>query len=312
MQTSFRICRRALPFCLLLVGGLACTSFLLNSARSLERGRADLERRTLSLDDHEIVYLAGGRGATLLLLHGFGGDKDNWTRFARYLAEDYRIVAPDLPGFGESTRRPAGDYSYAAQLKRVRAFARGLEIGPVHLVGNSMGGALAGLYAAAYPEDVRSLALFNAAGVKSPDRSEAHRIYEETGVNPLLIQDADDFDRFLNFAFVVPPQMPSSVKRYFAARAVANRPFNDKVFGDLRREPFPLQRRLGRIKAPTLVLWGDTDRIIDISAVKVFRRGLRDERVVVMKDCGHVPMIERPEETARHYRAFLDEIGAPR
>jgi pimeloyl-ACP methyl ester carboxylesterase len=65
------------------------------------------------------------------------------------------------------------------------------------------------------------------------------------------------------------------------------------------------------IRVPTLVLWGDTDRVLDVSAADVYARGLPDATLVVMKKCGHVPMLERPAETAEHYRAFLKAHPAP-
>ncbi len=291
-----------------LVLTLACASFLLGSATRMERGRADLERKTARIERFQFVYLEGGQGPTILLLHGFGGDKDNWTRFARYLTPAFHVVAPDLPGFGENDRHADADYGVSSQVERVRAFARELGLDRPHIVGNSMGGAIAGLYAARYPGDVRSLGLFNAAGIESPRKSEAHRIVLETGRNPLLVDDAADFDRFLKFAFVEPPPMPGSVKAYFAERAVANRPFNEMIFSHLRKEPFPLARQMRNIKAPTLILWGDTDRIIDPSSVDVLRKGIRGSRVAIMEKCGHVPMVERPEETATIYRDFLDQL----
>jgi abhydrolase domain-containing protein 6 len=89
--------------------------------------------------------------------------------------------------------------------------------------------------------------------------------------------------------------------------AVKNRPFNHKIEEDIRAVPVELEPNLGRIKARTLILWGDDDRILDMSAVKVFERGIADHKTVIMKQCGHTPMLERPEEAAKHYLEFLKE-----
>ncbi|MNP68639.1 Lipase 1 precursor [compost metagenome] len=82
--------------------------------------------------------------------------------------------------------------------------------------------------------------------------------------------------------------------------------FNRKVLGQLLERYIPLEPELPRITAPTLLLWGDRDRLLDVSSVEVMKPLLRRPSVVIMRDVGHVPMIERSDETARHYLAFLD------
>jgi len=114
------------------------------AALAYERGLAGLARREAILPDGlRIVYLEGGRGAPLVLLHGFGANKDNFTRVARYLTPHYRLIVPDLVGFGESSHPPKADYAPRAQAERLRTFLRGLGVAKLHLGGNSMGGHIA-------------------------------------------------------------------------------------------------------------------------------------------------------------------------
>ncbi len=284
---------------------------LLSIAVSRERGAGNLVEHALQIDDHQIVYLDGGdpAGPPVLLLHGFAADKDNWTRFSATLKEaGFRVLAPDLPGHGDSSRLPEHTYDIPSQVDFVEAFvvANGLE--QVHIAGNSMGGHIAGAYAALHPHRVLSLALVDAGGVTSPEPSERARIMSETGTNPLLVESVEDFDRFLAFVFVKPPELPRVVKQYFADRAVQSRAFNDKIFNDITGggRLLPLEPLLGRITAPTLILWGDSDRLLHPSAATVFAAGLADSETVILKDCGHSPMIERPAETAGIYVDFLN------
>jgi hypothetical protein len=79
---------------------------VVESALQLEQKIARLERKTMQLGDHEITYLEGGKGPAIVMLHGITADSGNWTRFARYYTANYRVVIPDLPGFGESSRLP--------------------------------------------------------------------------------------------------------------------------------------------------------------------------------------------------------------
>ena len=282
---------------------------LLSIAASIERGKADLEERRFSALGHDVVYLDGGEpdGPTVLLIHGFAADKDNWTRFAPALAKaGYRVVAPDLPGHGEPSRLDAFTYDIPNQVAFVEALRAHLGVEAVHVVGNSMGGHVAAGYAAAHPDRTRTLGLFNAAGVTSPTPSERARIVAETGDNPLLVTSAEDFDRLLAFLFVEPPKMPAAVKAHFANRAVTNRAFNDKIYGDLRDgRRLPLEPLLPSIATPTLVLWGDTDRVLDVSSVEVFTAGLPEAEAVILEACGHAPMVERPGEAGEVYLDFL-------
>ncbi len=287
----------------------SCATWVLARAISFERGRADLEVRSAQVGRFRFVYTDGGTGETILMLHGFAGDKDHWTRMAAGLTDRYRAIAPDLPGHGENDRLTDEKYTIPLQAERVHEFARQLKLGKFHLVGSSMGGAIAAYYASAYPEDLLSLALIDTAGVQSPEKSEM-AIALEKGFNPLLVENEADFDRFLKFTTVKPPYIPGSIKAYFAQRAVQNRPFNEQVFRDIKGEAGSVEKRLPLIKAPTLIVWGDTDRVIHPSAAQVFARGIRGSRVVILKDCGHGPMVERPEETAAVYNAFLKDTAS--
>jgi abhydrolase domain-containing protein 6 len=271
---------------------------------SSSRCKAGLTAKSVMLGDHRIAYLEGGAGPVVLLVHGYSGEKDHWTRFAKFLTPSYHVVIPDLPGFGESTKSWKAKYGILDQADRLAGFIEKLKLGPVHLVGNSMGGNIAGALAARKPELVRSLALFDSSGVMPPKKSVMQLAWDR-GVNLLLVSNADDYDRVMKLCFSKPIWLPGPVKSYFAEKAVAARPFNRKVEMDRRAEKYQLGPSLGLIRARTLILWGDEDRILDISAVALFERGIKNHVTVIMKKCGHTPMLERPDETAGHYLDFL-------
>ena len=292
---------------LLFLGFASCSAA---SARLVEwkkreyRAAARLSEHTIRAGGHDIVYLDRGSGEPMLLVHGFGGDKDNFTLLARHIPDRYRPVVLDLPGFGESARHPDDRYDVRTQAARLLEFADAVGLPRFHLAGNSMGGQIAARFSLDHPERVLSLMLINAAGVTSPHPSEFAQALKR-GQNPLLVTTVEDFDRVMALTFVKPPAIPGFLKRYFAERAVVTRAFNDKIFGDLTQHPDRLEEELSRLGAPTLVLWGDTDRIIDVSAAQVFAGGIHGAQLAILKDCGHAPMIERPEETAQRYLAFL-------
>ena len=298
---------------LLLVAGATTLYYspgaLLASMQLVERQLAGLSHERLTVGDLSIHYYQGGPpdAPTILMLHGFGADKDNWLRFARHFTERYRVIAVDLPGFGESSK-PTASYDVGTQVERVAALTRALKIDRLHIVGNSMGGHISALYAARYPEQVLSVGLLANAGITSPQKSQLLERLERGEANPLVVKSPEDFDRLLNFVFVEVPYLPTKVKQHMASKGVASSALNEQIFDHLINRYIPLEPELAKIQAPTLVLWGEQDRALHVSSVEVMRPLLREPTVVIMKNCGHLPMIERPAETAMHYQAFLDSV----
>ena len=289
---------------LLVLFGMYESSLAARLGLTAERRIAGLHREEMQIGGDHWVWLEGGSGETAVLLHGFGGDKDNWTRFARHLP--MHVIIPDLPGFGENTRDWERSYDIASQAQRLHAFFEARGLARVHLAGNSMGGHLSAVYASQHPERVLTLGLIDNAGVTSPQQSELARATAR-GENPLIVHSVADFDHLIAFIFALPPFIPTPVKRYFAARAMANASFNQKVFTDYHAHPLPLEPILPHLEQRTLVMWGDTDRVIDPSAADVMMTLLPHATKVLMKNCGHSPMLERPQETAEIYQRFVKE-----
>jgi len=272
-----------------------------------ERSKAGLTKKEIKIDDHNIVYLEGGKGATILLLHGYSADKDNWTRFAAKLTKDYHVIIPDIPCYGESTKLMTAKYDLSSQIERLHKFAQAIKINKFHIVGNSMGGWFSGAYAVRYPEEVISVGFFDAAGVKSPQKSEVTKLLEK-GEKPLLLKDENDLPRLMGVFFVKPPSLPYPFKKMFIRKDLANKSFNEKAANDFKGDLFSLEKDLPKIKTPALILWGDQDKVIDVSSVPVFEKGLKNHQTVIIKDCGHVPMLEKVQETADAYRSFIKNI----
>ena len=311
-----RIARRGgvRKWVLLLLGAVAVAAalsqvvppLLVKQKESANRRTAGLELRRARVEDHEIAYLEGGRGETVVLLHGFGADKDNWTLSARYLTPSYHVIAPDLPGFGDSSYVEGASYRLEEQARRLERLVQVLGLTRFHLAGNSMGGQIAGHYAAAHPERLLSLALVDCTGVRSPVLSDMAQRIRRGEPPPLVVSSVKDFDRRMGFLFVQEPEIPGFIKRVIVSRTHAAAPHHETILQQITPEMEALERDLPRITARTLVLWGDRDRMRDISSVEVLKRALPTATVVIMSNCGHVPMSERPQEFGDHYLRFLD------
>ena len=283
----------------------AAPGYLYNNAIDKIRKDAKLTMKSVSIPDFKIVYLEGGTGDTIIMLHGFGGNKDNWPRFAKYFTPNYRVIIPDLPGFGDSSKQQDAKYNIMLQVERLNLFVKELKLTKFHIVGNSMGGAIAGNYTVAYPDMVKTLALLDSAGVVAPTKSERDLLMEK-GINALVVKDEKSYDEFLKFVFAKPFPLPSFIKKYVAQQAVKAAPLNEKIFNEIRNiDIIALEGKLNKITAPTLIVWGDSDKVIHVSSVGVFEKNIKGSKSVIIKECGHLPMMEKPQETASAYNDFL-------
>ncbi len=256
-------------------------------------------------------YLEGGPadGDTIIMLHGFGGDKDNWPLYAHYFTKSYRVIVPDLPGFGENARNPEWHYGAVAQTKRLLAFLSELGVDRFHLAGNSMGGFIALNYALTHADHIKSLTLIDNAGVTSKNKSELELAVEE-GTNPLLASSMDDLDRLLKFIMHKRIPIPKVMMRSMLEIFLRHHDFLDGIFWTIVEEAHDngVTDRLGDVAMPTLIIWGRHDRLIDVSCTEVMADAIPDNKVVILEDAGHVPMIEMPRETACHHIKLIADL----
>lgn len=282
--------------------------WLLGAYENWQARSANLEEKSVLAGDTRWVYYEGGKGPTLVLLHGYMADKSVWLPLAKYLTPNFRVVIPDLPGWGDSGRNPQGDYGYGAQVQRLRQFVDALQLGSVAVVGHSMGGAIAGDYAATYPQDVGALVLIDSAGVPFKDNAFTREL--QAGRNPFDIGNRADFERLVKTTFSEPPWLPPRIEDVFVARALHDRAFDDDV---MRKITSPGQSdilvgALPKVTAPTLTIWCREDRVIDVSAMDAIRNGLKHAPqigVTELNGCGHMSIMERPREVADAITRFV-------
>jgi pimeloyl-ACP methyl ester carboxylesterase len=287
--------------------------------------------------DGSITYLretpATAPGAQpALYVHGLGGSSQNWTDLAALLAHRLAGQAIDLPGFGRSD--PARRYSVAAFADRVIRWIEYTERGPVHLVGNSLGGAISVRVAALRPDLVRTLTLISPAmPFLDPRRSVQARML------PLLmiprghrlaarrlaqITPAELAAQVLQACFADPSRMPAQrlaeaveearlrydVPWYLAAYVRTLRGLVSSFVRAYLPGSGSLWRIAARIQAPTLVIAGTQDQLVDVRVPAQVVRTIPDARLLSLPGVGHVAQMEVPEVTARAMLDLLDERAA--
>ncbi|MFZ3143425.1 alpha/beta fold hydrolase [Psychrobacter glacincola] len=304
---------------LLSLSVIGCTTapntLAINTTQKLvqyERNKSDLAVKALTLSSGDkMVYAENGNvaGEPLLLIHGFGGNKDNFTRIARQL-ESYHLIMPDLLGFGESSKPMTADYRADAQATRLHELlqAKGLTSN-IHVGGNSMGGAISVAYAAKYPKEVKSLWLIDSAGFWSAGvpKSLAGATLEN---NPLLINKTEDFYNMYDFVMSKPPYIPKSVKAVFAQERIANKALESKILAQIVEDNVEERAKvIAEYNIPTLVVWGEEDKVIKPETVTLIKEIIPQSEVITMPKIGHAPMIEAVKQTANDYKAFRAQLG---
>lgn len=273
---------------------------------------AGLSRHEASIEGQRIVYLDNGRDKAtdaVMFVHGFGDSSLSWTFFARmFRGMEQRLIIPDLLGFGRSARPLAADYSYAAQSQRLFALLSSLGVKRVHLVGNSMGGGIAAQLAIAHPDRVASLTLMDAAGVHYKSTVLDEQILK--GDNFLVPEKPEDFPRLLSFATYTRPLSPQPIMDYLAERAVQDHALHTQIFNKVLLADINfLLLDLDRIKAPTLIVWGQHDQVLSPENARVFQKFIAGSQVKTFANAGHMPMLEIPEESGLVVRQFIEAHG---
>ena len=288
---------------------------LYHMAMDFELSKSGLSAHTVDLNGKSVSYLSNEKveGApTLIMLHGFAANKENWLRFSCYLSADYHIIAPDLPGHGASVKDLNLSYHISDQVGYLDELVTALGVDKFHLVGNSMGGAISSVYAAQHPDKVITVTLFDPAGIYDYESEYARRL--EKGENPLIVENYQDFEDLMAFAMEEQPFVPWPITSVIAEKSIANKLINQKIFRDLRSDADQLnfKEELKKISVPTFVLWGEKDRVIAWQNAELFTALITNSRKLILPEVGHVPMIEVPKKSAEVLKTFISTSMAAR
>lgn len=290
--------------------------FLVRAAR-LGRGHVEIPGRVFDAGQPvTIPYLHRGLAARdrvpLVLVHGFGGDKDTWLMLAGALPRHQPLVMLDLPGFGQASPIPGAAMSPVRLARSVALFLDHLGVERCHLAGNSMGGGVCLALSRLSPGRVRSLTLINSMG---PDRDDflgpsPYRDALDRGDNPLIPRTLTDAERMLAFVMTRPPRLPRSMLRRAASDRVAMSDRLQAMFdGWMAAGEHAVPGDLSDLAVPALVLCGQRDRVIHPSISRALARALPGAVLCELDGIGHLPQLEAPLSTARIVGRFLATHG---
>ncbi len=258
---------------------------------------------------------AGADRAPVMFVHGLGGQWQNWIQNIPRVALERRVVALDLPGFGLSPM-PSEPISIPFYARVVEELADALGLASMAVVGNSMGGFVGADVVIQAPARVERLVLVSAAGITTSNLYRAPAVtvgrayaafmaytvarHRQTARRPL--------SRHLALALVArhPGRLDADLAWEAMIKGAAKPGFQDALRANLE---FDFRERLPEIACPTLIVWGEDDAVLPVQDAHEYERLLPDARKVLMRDTGHVAMLERPDTFNDLLMEFLDETG---
>jgi pimeloyl-ACP methyl ester carboxylesterase len=277
------------------------------------------EMRYLDLHGERVAYRDAGTGEALLLIHGMAGSSATWREVIPALSKKYRVLAPDLLGHGESTK-PRGDYSLGAFAASLRDLLDELEIDRATIVGQSLGGGVAMQFTYQHRDYCRRLALISSGGL-GPDLNWILRILSAPGaelVLPVVAQRAvlnvgNKLGSWLTSAGI---QSPRGSEMWSAYSSLAD-PQTRQAFLRTLRSVVDYRGQavsaLGKIHVshglPTLLIWGEQDRIIPVAHGYAAHEAVPGSRLEVLADVGHFPHVEAPAAVVDILDDFIATTG---
>jgi len=288
--------------------------FNLHDELQQQRNWAGLKTKSLKVDDITWVYSEGGASnkPTILLIHGLAGSRDNWNSIAKVLTPYYHVIIPDLPMAGDTIVPKDFDLSVPNVTEKLRRFTEAAHVSnQINIVGHSVGGSIALLYASQYAFDTQSLFLISSAGVYHS----ANTIYlkDPTYLKQLIVSKKGDLNYVLNQVMYHQPFLSNDYKNAMEQNLITHAQETSKIVDQLvalkrlyTPDTFSVLAR--SIEAPTLILWGADDKIVNVEAAGELKKMLkRAEAPIILNHVGHMPILEADQLVIQYYLPFLEK-----
>jgi pimeloyl-ACP methyl ester carboxylesterase len=269
--------------------------------------------RSLVVNGSRVNYVEMGEGPPLVLVHGLSGCWQNWLENIPRFARRHRVIAPDLPGFGES-ELPHEEISIPGYGRFLDAFLGAVGVERASLVGNSMGGFIAAEAAISHPSRVEKLVLVSAAGLVRVGNRQLYALERMARLfHPLTaaflarrehLVRRPGLRRRMLYGVVRYPDRIAPEIAYEVASGAGKPGFLDALNAIWE---YDFRDRLPEISVPTLILWGRNDRIVPVAGAYEYEQLIPNARREIFEDTGHVPMLERPARFNQLVERFLNE-----
>lgn len=278
-------------------------------AETLKERYTDSQSQFISIDGLEVHFKDEGTGFPIVLIHGTSASLHTWDAWTKKLIENYRVIRMDLPAFGLTGANKNNTYDLESYNQFLESFMEKVGVSDFALAGNSLGGSIAWHYASNHQKQVKQLVLVDPGGFPSnKGKPFVFKLAEIPIVNQLLkhITPKSFIRNNLEQVYYDDSKITSElVERY---HQMILREGSRDAFIERSKIAFKDETALlEKINTPTLILWGENDIWIPVENGLKFDAKLSNSRLVIMKETGHIPMEERPEESLAHLLDFLNE-----
>jgi pimeloyl-ACP methyl ester carboxylesterase len=257
-----------------------------------------MKEKQILINGLKINYKIAGEGPAVLILHGWGGSSDSWRKVQRILAkEKYKVIVPDLPGFGKSITPPepwqVKDYS-----NLILNLTEKLGTSQFFLLGHSFGGRIAIKFAKDHPQKIKKLILSGSAGIKQKWGLKEKLIFQLSKLGnaiftPTPLIRLKDKARNLFYIFL-------RHKDYVKADGTMKETVKKVLSEDLLPE-------LSQIKTKTLLVWGQRDKMVPLKYAYIFKENISNSKLEILPKIGHSPNLEAPEKLSGIILDFLED-----
>lgn len=247
---------------------------------------AHLKIKKIQLKGKTYTYAEGGKGPTLLFVHGFQGNKNFWLKYVQPFVSSYHIVIPDLPGHGDSSCSKDQRFDLKSLANFLDGFVKEKNLDKFHLIGTSLGAGVCMKYSALFPSQVSKLVLLNPIGLRPSDDNE-FKFRVETNKKlffPTNIQELDDLNVYLTGSQIT---YNDQFKKYILSYLLKKKPIFERAYIDLVTGE-GVENELDRIRAPTLIITGKYDRVSKPIDLEIYSQNMPRCSCIVLSDGYHI------------------------
>jgi pimeloyl-ACP methyl ester carboxylesterase len=273
-----------------------------------------IEEHCITVNGIRTRYLTAGAGEPIVLIHGIGGFAERWQPAIDQMSPAYRVLAPDVVGFGRSDKPKDRVYTYQTFATFILSFLDALQLQQLTLIGHSLGGGIALQTSIYAPGRIKKLVIISSGGLgrefsiflrlmtlpilgelairsslEGVRRSQKMGVYDPSVIREGWVQDAFEMSSLPGAAGIFLKTLRDS----------------SNLFGGFKSVIDPIANNLDKISAPTLIIWGENDTVIPFKYAAVAKSGIAGSRVFALKQCGHQPIQEHPEKVLDEISAFI-------
>ena len=255
-------------------------------------------------------YLEGGQGPTLVMLHNIAGEADHWLGVAGPLRQQFHVIVPDLPGFGESQKPEGLGFRIEQQSRRLEAFLDHLAVGTFILAGNAQGAWVAAEFAARNPQRVRALWMQDAMGIAEGKHSELLEDYLNGGdTPPVQVNNMRDYASLVDHLFYKRPHVPYALARAGYLNMARLSKELPRIQDEALRHSAPLESYAEALTMPVLIEWGEADQLAHPDGAQLLHERIPNSTLVTYPEVGHLTKLEAPTQCVATFQAFAAEHG---